>query len=158
MKLDFLKNIQPKLILIHCLAGFFLIFAASLMGYINDIELANIVEKNGVNEAMKQVGPERLSNYTIWFYISPIIGLLTSTLISAILFFKRDLLWINTILVFLGLLIFNHLGLFREEFTKYVAYLMNFGLVVNIIVSSAFLIIMASIFYYTSFRISKKSY
>lgn len=155
MKLDFLQNINLKLILIHCLAGFLLIFAFSLIGYINDIELANIVEKNGVNEAMKQLGAERLSNYTIWFYISPLIGLLTSTLISSIFFIKRKLFWINSIVVFFGLLIFNYLGLFRLEYTKYVAYQMNYGLVINVVISSTILIITAFVLYYLSFRISK---
>jgi hypothetical protein len=155
MKLDFLQKISFKFILIHCLAGFLLIFAASLLGYINNIEVASSVEKNGVNEAMKQLGAERLSDYTIWFYISPILGLLTSTLITYVLFMKRELFWLNSIVVFLCLLLFNYLGLFRLEYTKYVAYQMNFGLVVNVIVSSACLIIFASILYYYSFKISK---
>ena len=101
------------------------------------------------------MGVVRSSNYTIWFYFSPLIGLLISTLISSVFFIKRKLFWWNSILVFFGLLLLNYFGLFRLEYTKYVAYQMNFGLVINVIVSSALLIILAFSLYYSSCRISK---
>ena len=155
-KLEFLKRINTKLILTLCLAGFLLIFASSIIGYINDIELATFVEKNGVNEAMKQLGAERLSNYTIWFYISTLIGLLVSTLISSFIILKKKLLWINSTLVFLGLLFLNFLNLYRLEYTKYVVYLMNYGLVINVVIFSSIFMLLSFVSYYYSFRIKKK--
>lgn len=156
MKSGFSQNINFKLILIHCLAGFILTFAVSLIGYINDVELVSIVEKKGVEEAMKEMGVIRMSNYSIWFYFSPFIGLLTSTLISSVFFIKKKLFWFNSILVFFGLLLSNYFGLYRLEYTKYIAYQLNFGLVINVIVSSSILIILSILLYYFSFKFLKK--
>ncbi len=155
MNSDVLQKINLKLISIHIFAGLLLVFAVSLIGYINDIELANIVEKNGVNEAMKQLGPERLSNYSIWFYIAPLLGLLLSTLVSVVFFIKTKSFWFYGLFVFIALLMTNYFGLYQIENTKYIVYLLEFGLVINVIISSAFLIIIAFTLYFISYKISK---
>lgn len=155
MKLDFLKHINVKLVLLHCLAGFFLTFAISLIGYINDIELVNFVQEKGVKAVMNKFTPERLSCYMIWFGLVSLIGVLISTMISFIFFLKKNLFWIHSVIVFVVLFGFNYFGFFTSH-KPYFAYLMNFGLVVNVIVTSSILLIFAIIVYYYSFRIFKK--
>ncbi len=153
--MDFLKRIDFKQVLIHCLAGIFLTFAVSLLGYINDIELIRFVEEKGIKEALNIFEPERLSYYIIWFGLYSLIGLLLSTIISAIFFFKKKLFWLHSVIVFTVLFVSNYYGFFRNH-KPYIAHLMSFDLVINVIISSSILMILAIIAYYYSYRISIK--
>ena len=155
--MDFLKRIDNKQILIHCLAGIFLTFSISLIGYINDFELISFVEEKGIKAALNQFEPERLSQYMIWFGLVSLIGVLISTMISFIFFFKKKLFWIHSVIIFIFLFGFNYFGFFRNH-KPYFAYLLNLGLVVNVIVTSSILMVLAIITYYSSYRISNKYY
>lgn len=155
MKLNFLERINVKLVLTQCLYGFLLIFAFALIGLINDIELVNLAEEKGVKEAIKQIDSTRITKFQIWLQFMPLIGILIATVISSVVFFKRNLFWLNSIFVFIGLLLFNYFGFFRLDYIKYIADLMNLGLVINVILSSSILIIIAFGLYYYSYRISK---
>ena len=107
MKLDILHRINFKLVILNCLAGFLLIFAITMLGLVNDIELINLVEEKGVNETIKQIELSRVSNYLIWQGFFTHIGIIIAFLLSAFFFFKTKLYLLNSVLVLIGLLIFN---------------------------------------------------
>ena len=88
MKLDILHRINFKLVILNCLAGFLLIFAITMLGLVNDIELINLVEEKGVNETIKQIELSRVSNYLIWQGFFTHIGIIIAFLLSAFFFFK----------------------------------------------------------------------
>ena len=149
MKFDFLHRINFKLVVLHCLASFLLIFAISMLGLINDIELINLVEEKGVIETIKQIELSRVSNYLIWQGFFTHIGIIMAFLFSAFFFFKTKLYLLNSVLVLIGLLIFNFFGFFSLDNIKFITHLMDFGLLINVItLSTIFIILAISIYFY----------
>lgn len=154
MKLNFLEKINIRLVLIHCLSGVLLIFVSALLGNISDIELINLAEEKGFKEAMKLVDANRLTLFQLWYVYSTLIGLLVATIISIIFFIKRKLIWLNSLFVFIALFVTNYFGLIRN-YRRHLAFLLDFGLVINVVILSSILTILAFGLYYYSYRISK---
>lgn len=155
--MDFLKRIDFKQVLIHCLAGVLLVFVAALLGNISDIEYIHLVEEKGVKEAFhNHMNSERLFWFNFWYAISSFFGVLFASVISVVFFIKRKLTWLNSVLVFIILYFTNYFG-FISSYRKQLAFLLDFGLIINVLIMSSILIIIAFSLYFYSYRISKEN-
>ncbi|GGF07271.1 hypothetical protein [Flavobacterium limi] len=110
------NKINWRIIVVHIVATFFIIFATKQFAQLNDIELIKLVDKYGVENSIKQLkndpnSPSRIAYYLFWNGASNLIGLIIAFLISLIICIQKKVFWLNGLIVFIVGLIFNKLGL-----------------------------------------------
>jgi len=101
----FISKLNPRQILIHCIASWFFIhaFQTLLYLYYTDLiaitknadkqELTNILRNNGITTS-------DLIYFYLWKNTSGFIGLLTAFIISLVISLKRHWFWVNALIVF----------------------------------------------------------
>jgi hypothetical protein len=102
---NFISKLNWRLLVLHFIACWFLIYSFLMFSYIHDnelfIDLLNHPKDWMTKGRLLHVDPSRMSNDTLWVILSKYIGLLTGFLISLILAIKKHWHWLNSLIVFL---------------------------------------------------------
>ena len=111
----FISKINWRQILIHFVAFWFFILSFQTLSYLHNIKLIKILQHSNESSLNKDLSDNGIKssefvNTMIWINVSGFFGLLIAGSISLAISIRRHWLWVNTLIAFIMIYIFNRLN------------------------------------------------